>query len=89
LRQAVTGCRQRDKTFLAAALYAQRQNLSPIFYGFVRHLEEIDRSWHNEPGSLQIKALDNEIRLVLERYLHDIEESIKNSPPEAFVPLGR
>jgi GWxTD domain-containing protein len=81
LRKAVSGGRRRDRTFVAAALYLQRQNVSRAHASFATDLFDVGR----RSTGLPTKMLDNEIRIALERNISSIEEAMRMAPPEIFV----
>ncbi len=85
LRQAVTGGRMRDRTLQTAALYLQRQNLSPVYFNLARDLEEVGNQIRDWPGESHLSRLDNTLQLALDRSIRTIKESIRKSPAEAFI----
>ncbi|MGH7455582.1 MAG: hypothetical protein ACRENG_29780, partial [bacterium] len=85
LRKAVSGGRMRDRTLQTAALYLQRQNLSPVYFNLARDLEEVGNQIRDWPGESQLSRLDNTLQLALDRSIRTIKESIRKSPAEAFI----
>ncbi len=84
LRQAVTGGRMRDRTLQTAALYLQRQHLSPVYFNLARDFEDVGHQMRDWPGELQLNRLNNTLQLALDRSIRMVKESIRKSPAEAF-----
>ncbi|MGH7496273.1 MAG: GWxTD domain-containing protein [bacterium] len=85
LRKAVSGGRLRYRVLQSAVLYLRRQNVSPAYARLARDLEDVGRRLRSDPGQQQLRTLDTEISVALDRSIFEIEETMRQSPAEAYL----
>jgi GWxTD domain-containing protein len=85
LSKAVTGGRERHRILQATVMYLRRQNMSRVYLDLAREFEDVGQRLRTQPGGLQLKLLDNEIRVALNQSVFALEDISRKSPPEAFV----
>jgi GWxTD domain-containing protein len=85
LRKAVSGGRLRYRVLQSAVLYLRRRNVSPAYTRLARDLEDVGLRLRSDPAQQQLRTLDTEISIAMDRSIFEIEETMRQSPAEVYM----
>jgi GWxTD domain-containing protein len=85
LQSAVSGGRLQYRTLQSAALYLQRQTISPVYFDLARELEDVGHQMRSSTGAQSPRRLDDKIYHAVNQTTSSIKQTMREAPPEAFI----
>ncbi|MDZ7362803.1 MAG: GWxTD domain-containing protein [candidate division KSB1 bacterium] len=85
LRSAINGGRMQHRLLQAAALYLQRQTISPAYFELARDLETIGQEMRSPTGGISSQRVEDKIYRAVTQTTSDVKQAMHEAPPEAFI----
>jgi GWxTD domain-containing protein len=85
LRNAINGGRMQHRMLQAAALYLQRQTISPAYFELARELETLGQEMRSPTGGVSSQRLEDKIYRAVTQTTSGVKQAMREAPPEAFI----
>jgi len=85
LRNAINGGRMQHRMLQTAALYLQRQTISPAYFELARDLETIGQEMRSPTGGVSSQRVEDKIYRAVTQTASDVKQAMREAPPEAFI----